>query len=217
MTTPKVVTAEVFKTLLNEDFSVLLKSCDRADWSLLYPYLLRLIVYEGVVPSHLLTQKQNVCREALLNDFRVNRLNEYLNVAFPELEVELLKDLQTRRKSTQLQTNKQELKSTTTVDVALRFENGDVAQRYFILLSELLSTQQSLSDGFLTSECLRFELLDNLMYLDECSDMLCFAVAEMPQLLSVDGVCEPLLCYRNGPVVIQRLVANFPHTFSVGE
>ena len=57
------------------------------------------------------------------------------------------------------------------------------------------------------------ELFDNPCYLDEVSDVLSIALAELPLLLPPAEVCEALLHVSHGPTLIARLVANQPDTF----
>ena len=60
------------------------------------------------------------------------------------------------------------------------------------------------------------ELFDNPCYLEEVSDVLCIALAELPALLPPAEVAEALLHVTNGPVLISRMVANQPDCFREG-
>ena len=60
------------------------------------------------------------------------------------------------------------------------------------------------------------ELFDNECYLEEVSDVLCIALAELPTLLPAAEVAEALLHLNNGPCVICKLVANQPDCFREG-
>ncbi|ELT98571.1 hypothetical protein CAPTEDRAFT_226349 [Capitella teleta] len=57
------------------------------------------------------------------------------------------------------------------------------------------------------------ELFEGEVYLDEVSDVLCIAQAELPGLLPVTEVAEILLHVENGPWLLSRLIANVPDTF----
>lgn len=61
------------------------------------------------------------------------------------------------------------------------------------------------------------ELFDNPCYLEEVSDVLCIALAELPALLPPAEVAEALLHVTNGPVLIARMVANQPDCFREGK
>ena len=54
------------------------------------------------------------------------------------------------------------------------------------------------------------------MYLEEVSDVLCIAQAELPNLLQVQEVAEALMYAPNGPWLLCRLVANSPDCFKEG-
>ena len=57
------------------------------------------------------------------------------------------------------------------------------------------------------------ELFDNPCYLEEVSDVLCIALAELPALLFPADVAEALLHLTDGPQLICRMVANQPDCF----
>lgn len=61
------------------------------------------------------------------------------------------------------------------------------------------------------------ELFDNECYLEEVSDVLCIALAELPSLLPPAEVAEALLHLSNGPSIICKMVANQPDCFREGE
>lgn len=61
------------------------------------------------------------------------------------------------------------------------------------------------------------ELFDNPCYLEEVSDVLCIALAELPALLPPAEVAEALLHVTNGPTLIARMVSNQPDCFREGE
>ena len=54
------------------------------------------------------------------------------------------------------------------------------------------------------------------MYLEEVSDVLCIAQAELPNLLQIQEVAEALMYAPNGPWLLCRLVANSPDCFKEG-
>ena len=60
------------------------------------------------------------------------------------------------------------------------------------------------------------ELLDSDVYLEELSDVLCIAQAELPSLLPITEVAEALLHLPNGTWLLCRLVANAPDAFHKG-
>nr|XP_006823115.1 PREDICTED: integrator complex subunit 2-like [Saccoglossus kowalevskii] len=58
------------------------------------------------------------------------------------------------------------------------------------------------------------ELFENEVYLEEVSDVLCIAQAELPSLLPVSQVAEALLRVKFGAWLLCRLVANVPDSFN---
>ena len=59
-------------------------------------------------------------------------------------------------------------------------------------------------------------MFESLVYLEEVSDVLCIAQAELPALLPITGVAETLLHVPNGDWMLCRLVANSPDTYKEG-
>ena len=60
------------------------------------------------------------------------------------------------------------------------------------------------------------ELFDSEVHLEELSDVLCIAQAELPSLLPITEVAEALLHLPNGTWLLCRLVANVPDAFHKG-
>lgn len=57
------------------------------------------------------------------------------------------------------------------------------------------------------------ELFDNEIYLEEITDIICIALAELPSLFNIQEVIETLLYVNNGSSVICWVVANMPDCF----
>ena len=54
------------------------------------------------------------------------------------------------------------------------------------------------------------------MYLEEVSDVICIAQAELPSLLALNQLAEALLRVKHGSWLLCRLVANAPDSFEQG-
>lgn len=64
--------------------------------------------------------------------------------------------------------------------------------------------------SFLRSvNCLRVDL-------EEVSDVICIAQAELPSLLALNQIAEALLRVKHGPWLLCQLVANAPDSFEQG-
>lgn len=57
------------------------------------------------------------------------------------------------------------------------------------------------------------ELFDNEIYLEEITDIICIALAELPSLFNIQEVVETLLYVNNGSSIICWVVANMPDCF----
>lgn len=54
------------------------------------------------------------------------------------------------------------------------------------------------------------------VYLEEVSDVICIAQAELPSLLALNQIAEALLRVKHGPWLLCQLVANAPDSFEQG-
>lgn len=108
--------------------------------------------------------------------------------------------------------------------VALGFERADVMRRIRIVLSELfyiqsqifeqnqLGTVRGVNDNIIKQS----ELFDNEIYLEEITDIICIALAELPSLFNIQEVIETLLYVNSGSTIICWVVANMPDCFKEG-
>ena len=60
------------------------------------------------------------------------------------------------------------------------------------------------------------EIFECEVYLEEVSDVICIAQAELPSLLPLDQVALALLRVKYGPWLLCRLVTNAPDSFEQG-
>lgn len=108
--------------------------------------------------------------------------------------------------------------------VALGFERADVTRKVRIVLSELfyiqsqifeanqLAAQRSANENIVKQS----ELFDNEIYMEEITDIICIALAELPSLFNIQEVVETLLYVNNGSTIICWVVANMPDCFKEG-
>ncbi|KAK3730826.1 hypothetical protein QZH41_009941 [Actinostola sp. cb2023] len=75
------------------------------------------------------------------------------------------------------------------------------------------STSISLKEEFLPEKS---ELFQYEVFLEEVSDVICIAQAELPSLLPLEQLAETLLRVKYGPWLLCRLVVNIPDKFEQG-
>lgn len=108
--------------------------------------------------------------------------------------------------------------------VALGFERADVTRKVRIVLSELFyiqsqifeQNQLQLARGPVAPNeniAKPSELFDNEIYLQEITDIICIALAELPSLFNIQEVIETLLYVNSGSTIICWVVANTPDCF----
>ena len=100
--------------------------------------------------------------------------------------------------------------------LALEFERSEASRRIRLVLSEILFIasqirEQQKSQDFQIKQS---DLFDNAVYMEEISYVICIALAELPELLSIPDTCETLLHVKHGPEIICWVVANSPDTFT---
>ncbi|KRT81668.1 hypothetical protein AMK59_6056 [Oryctes borbonicus] len=151
----------------------------------------------------------------------VNSIVALLSIDFHVLEADVKKEQQLRQKAGSNLTESVLIGSLPN-GLALEYERSDMTRRLRLVLSELLFIQSQIQDGNDGHGDHEFyiktsELFDNDIYIEEISDVICIALAELPTLLSVVNITEILLHVNNGPAIICRVVANFPDSFREGK
>jgi len=77
----------------------------------------------------------------------------------------------------------------------------------------IFNSQVDVRDEFIPEKC---ELFESEVYLEEVSDVICIAQAELPSLLALNQLAEALLRVKHGPWLLCQLVANAPDSFEQG-
>ncbi|XP_071945249.1 integrator complex subunit 2-like [Antedon mediterranea] len=139
----------------------------------------------------------------------VNSIVALLSVDFSALEQDARKELQMRQK---LGSNENLLTSAIQHGLALEFERSDAARRLRLVISEVLFIISHIRDptDFVQRPC---ELFETAVYLEEVSDVLCIAQAELPNLLPIEKVAEALLRVKYGSFLLCQLVVNVPDCY----
>ncbi|GAB6030189.1 Integrator complex subunit 2 [Chamberlinius hualienensis] len=141
----------------------------------------------------------------------VNSIVALLAIDFHSLEVDVKKEQALRQKIGGSLSESILIQSLPS-GLGLEFERCDSARRLRLLISELLTIIYQVREQqefFIKSS----DLFDNEVYLEEVSDVLCIAQAELPALLPCTDVAEALLHVKYGPELICNLVGNIPDCF----
>lgn len=78
----------------------------------------------------------------------------------------------------------------------------------------MFNSQVDVREEFIPEKC---ELFESEVYLEEVSDVICIAQAELPSLLALNQLAEALLRVKHGPWLLCQLVANAPNSFEQGK
>ncbi|KAL9980911.1 hypothetical protein ACROYT_G009553 [Oculina patagonica] len=177
----------------------------------LLPCLVRMALCSPVDESAKWTEARKEVQKLLSGLEVVNSIVALLSVDFSLLEQDAMKEQQLRRKVGGSSTSSVLVESLQN-GLALEFERSEPSRRLRLVLSELLRimSQVDVREEFIPEKC---ELFESEVYLEEVSDVICIAQAELPSLLSLNQLAEALLRVKHGPWLLCQLVANAPDSF----
>lgn len=138
----------------------------------------------------------------------VNSIVALLSVDFSSLEQDARRQLQLRQK---LGDKENSLTANVRHGFAQEFEKSEPVRRLRLVISELLFIASHESSVYTQRPC---ELFENEVFLDEVSDVLCIAQAELPSLLPMEKMASIRLRVKYGPHLLCRLVANVSDSFN---
>ncbi|XP_064619971.1 integrator complex subunit 2-like [Lineus longissimus] len=207
----RTVSSSVFEALRDVNIKDLLEIPEK-ELRCILPCLVRMALCAPLDTS----AKWNTERKRILQILSglevVNGLVALLSIDFHALEQDARKEQQLRAKIGGSQ-NDSILISQLQHGIAIEFERSDAARKLRLVLSELLFVMSQIreprSDFYTKSS----DLFDSEVYLEEVSDVMCIAQAELPNLLPMTDVSETLLHMKNGNWLLSRLVANAPDSF----
>ena len=178
----------------------------------LLPTLVRMSLCSSLDSSVQWEEKRKFLLQLLSGMSAVNEIIALLSVDFRDLAEDARKEQQMKSKLTNgTNTESILLSGLKQQGLLLEFERSEPARRFRIVISELLPVVMKLdSDDYLNN--LNFpidsELFTSEAYLQDVTDVLCIACAELPNLLPLSIVSEALLYFTNGVKVLIKLVAN---------
>lgn len=216
MTFKRTVDPLVFRAIQNVDVETLSK-CTEQQIRPVLPCLVRMSLISPLDTSGKCA-KQKIDILTITSGIElVNSIVALLSIDFHVLEGDAKKEQQLRQKSGTTQ-NESILINNLPDGLALEYERSDMTRRLRLVLSELLFVQSQIQENEMEQDFFmkQSELFDNDIYVEEICDVICIALAELPTILNVQSVAETLLHVHNGPVIICRVVANFPDSFREG-
>ncbi|XP_067132285.1 integrator complex subunit 2 isoform X1 [Centruroides vittatus] len=178
----------------------------------LLPCLVRMALCSPLDQSSEWSSKRKIILRLLSGIELVNHVVGLLSIDFHGLEIDVKKEQQLRMKLGG-HLGESILVSSLQNGLTLEFERSDAARKLRLLLSELLAIMSQIKDGRVEVNVRQSELFDTDIYLEEVSDVLCIAKAELPGLLQITDIAEALIRVKNGPGLLCRLVANSPDCF----
>ncbi|KAF5297030.1 hypothetical protein FQA39_LY12244 [Lamprigera yunnana] len=213
MTFTKTVSPKVFHSIQNVDIDEL-AMCFENEIRPILPCLVRMSLISPLDTSSKCSKQKIDILTIISGVEYVNSIVALLSIDFHALESDVRKEQQLRQKNCASQ-HDSVLISNLPNGLALEYERSDMTRRLRLVLSELLFIQSQIQDVELEQDFYMksSELFDNDIYIEEISDVICIALAELPMLLNVHTMAETLLHVQNGPAIICRVVANFPDSF----
>ncbi|CAH0551787.1 unnamed protein product [Brassicogethes aeneus] len=210
------IDAKVFRAIQNVDMDSLAK-CTETEIRPVLPCLVRMGLISPLDMSKRCANMKLSILTIVSGVELVNSIVALLSIDFHKLEADVRKEQQLRQKGNTVQNDSILIGNLSNSSMALEYERSDMTRRLSILLGELLYIQSQIQDNseggdheyFLRSS----DLFDNDIFTEELADIICIAIAELPTTLSITNICDTLLHVHNGPVIIGRIVANFPDCF----
>lgn len=216
------VSARAFTAMQNLNIGDL-KNCDLTEIRPLLPSLVRMSLLAPLDKTKSTTDTRKQILSLLVSLEKVNNIVSLLQVDYHELEIDVRKEQQLRQKIGNSNQDSAQFHGLQN-GVALAFERADVTRKVRIVLSELFyiqsqiieQNQQGIIRGPNENIIKQSELFDNEIYLEEITDIICIALAELPSLFNIQEVIETLLYVNNGGTIICWVVANMPDCFKEG-
>ncbi|KXJ29444.1 Integrator complex subunit 2 [Exaiptasia diaphana] len=178
----------------------------------LLPCLVRMALCSPVDQSFSWTVGRKGIQKILSGLEVVNSIVALLSVDFSLLEQDAIKEQELRRKVGGSAGAASILVESLQSELVQEFERSEPSRRLRLILSELLRIMNkvSLKEEYMpeTSELFQCEV-----FLEEVSDVICIAQAELPSLLPLEQLAETLLRVKYGSWLLCRLVANVPDKF----
>ena len=206
-----LVTPRAFK-LINQLDVVGLLQIPLPEVRPLLPTLVRMSLCSSLDASAHWEETRKFLLQLISRMSAVNDIIALLSVDFHDLEEDARKEQQMRSKLTNANSTESVLLSGLKQQgLLLEFERSESPRRFRIVISELLPLVLKIeTDDYLNNMNIPIEseLFSSTAYLQDVSDVLCIACAELPTLLQISVVSEALLYVSNGIGILCKLIAN---------
>ncbi|XP_015518272.1 integrator complex subunit 2 isoform X1 [Neodiprion virginianus] len=214
MPTNTAVSPRVFTAIQNVHIKEL-STCSQKEIRPILPCLVRMSLISPLDITKECAEGRKEILTILSGIELVNSIVALLSIDFHALETDVRKEQQLRQKLGSVQSDSilaQSLQS----GLALEFERSDSTRRLRLVLSEILFIASQIQELQRNQEfqIKQSDLFDNAVYMEEISDVICIALAELPALLSILDIAETLLHVKHGPEIICWIVANSPDSFA---
>ena len=175
----------------------------------LLPCLVRMSLCSSLDTSFQWLDKRKYLLQLLSGMSAVNDIIALLSIDFKELAEDAFKEQQLRSKLKNPNSCESILVSGLKQGILLEFESSEPSRRFRIVISELLPMVMKVdADESFSLNLTESELFASEAYLQDVSDVICIACAELPSLLHLTSVSEALLHFTNGIKVLCKLIAN---------
>eukprot|EP00094_Tigriopus_californicus_P007823 TCALIF_07534-PA protein Name:"Similar to Ints2 Integrator complex subunit 2 (Mus musculus)" AED:0.04 eAED:0.04 QI:98/0.83/0.85/1/1/1/7/109/1177 len=198
------VSPRVFSAIRSVDVGLLSRVPDDAELRPVLATLVRLSLISSLDASHSCSADRTAILGILSRIELVNNLVALLSIDFHALETDVRKELAFRASPAgapgAVGASDSPFVPSLALGPALEFERSDATRRLRLVLAEIITVMG--------------QLFDHLVYFSEVCDVLCIAMAELPNLLLPCEVAEALLRFKFGSSIICHVVANQPDSFS---
>lgn len=217
------VSAQAFTAMQNLNIGDL-RHCENGEIRPLLSSLVRMSLLSPLDNTRSTIEMRKQILSLLVALEEVNNIVSLLQINYLELETDVRKEQQLRQKIGNSNQDSAQFHGLQN-GVALGFERADETRKVRIVLSELFyiqsqiieQNQQGVARGPNENIIKQSELFDNEIYLEEITDIICIALAELPSLFNIQEVIETLLYVNNGSTIICWVVANMPDCFKEGK
>uniref|UniRef100_A0A5S6QQF6 N-terminal acetyltransferase B complex subunit MDM20 homolog n=1 Tax=Trichuris muris TaxID=70415 RepID=A0A5S6QQF6_TRIMR len=219
MSSVQLVKPEVFSCISKFDIANLKRTCSPEDIVPVYPFLVGAFLSQRTAAFEDKEQPGNMF-DHLLQDPRANAILSLFDADFANVAFELKRDSSVCTGSTIMAQNSV---------VGLRFETGTSDEKLYLVGAELLAASvfvktlssnpdvyvEAIRGGTTDVHCRSFDPSDNAQLFDEYCATVYLAGLCLSDLFSWEDLVEALLLYKNGPVAVQRMVANEPSIYHI--
>ncbi|KAL7289015.1 hypothetical protein TKK_0016972 [Trichogramma kaykai] len=208
------VTARVFQAIQSVDTGELAQLSERELRPIL-PCLVRISLIAPIETTADCMEARQEILTILSGIESVNAMVALLSIDFHQLNDDVKKEKELRAKKDTAHSDSILVPPTPASTVLMEFERSDANRRIRLVLTEIIyigAQLQELTDNP-DYQIKQSDLFESAVYIEEICHIICLALAELPNQISIPDTCETLLHIKYGPEMICWIVANNPDTF----